>query len=96
MTKLPERMIRQRNAAVQNSLLIHQGNLLHQPGRKLNFSLHAMLLFEAVHDGIEEVPAQPLEHPPGLKEAAVGIPGRPLKIFSGAEGFGNRSVDADV
>jgi hypothetical protein len=55
-----------------------------------------VLLLEAVHDRIEEIAAQALEHAPGLQETAVGIPGRPLKIFFSAQAFRNRSVDAHI
>jgi len=96
VAQLPQRIIRERNAAVENAFFVGQRNLLHLLGRKLDLALHAVLVLEAVHDGVEEIAAQALKHAPGLEETPVGVPGRPGKIILQAEIFGNRSVDPHV
>ncbi len=55
-----------------------------------------VLFFETVHDVVEDVPFQSLEHAPGLDEPAITVPGGPFVTGAFAQSFGDLFVDAHI
>ena len=93
---LAEGVVDEPDAQVPGAGLVVEGQLAHLLGREVQLAFDARAGLELGHDVVEEVPVDARGHGPGLQEAPVGVPGRPLEARLARQGLGQPVVESHV